>query len=144
MSRPRPPTGSRASPSSPPRLPAAAPTRTTRSLAEARAIVRRKFNKYGNKRTVVDGITFASRKEARRYGELILLQKGRRISGLVCQPVIPLMVAGVRIGKYIGDFAYIEGGRQVIEDTKGIRTPVFNLKWRMVKALCPTVDWRIT
>ena len=77
MSRPRPPTGSRASPPSPP-FSAAAPT----SVAEARALIGRKPGKYGNKKTVVDGITFASKKEARRYGELILLQKGGLISRL--------------------------------------------------------------
>ena len=99
--------------------------------------------KYGNKKTEVDGIRFDSRKEARRYGALCLLQKGRVIKDLAVQPVFPLTVNDVRVGKYIGDFAYIEKGRTVVEDAKGMRTPVFNLKWRMVKALYPEIDWRL-
>ena len=32
------------------------------------------MNKYRNKRTVVDGISFASKREANRYSELALLE----------------------------------------------------------------------
>ena len=42
-----------------------------------------KQNKYGNEKTVVDGITFASRKEASRWQELKMLEKAGEITGLV-------------------------------------------------------------
>lgn len=104
-------------------------------------------SKYGNKRTELDGYKFASKKEARRYAELRLLQTGKVIEGLICQPAYPLMIGKVRVGKYIADFAYLEIAgkhrRVVVEDAKGMRTPVFNLKWRMVKALYPELDWRL-
>jgi hypothetical protein len=100
-------------------------------------------SKYGNQKTELDGKVFASKKEARRYGQLRLLQAGRVIKGLTLQPVFPLEVAGIRVGKYIGDFSYVEADRTVVEDAKGMRTPVFNLKWRMVKALYPDFDWRL-
>ena len=44
-------------------------------------------NKYGNKKTVVDGITFDSRKEAKRYQELKLLEKAGEIKDLRRQVV---------------------------------------------------------
>ena len=110
-------------------------------LALGSAVPRR--SKYGNQKTELDGHKFASKKEARRYAQLRLLQTGKVIYGLACQPVWPLVVNGVRVGKYIGDFAYIEKNRPVVEDAKGMRTPVFNLKWRMVKALYPEIDWRL-
>ena len=104
-------------------------------------------SKYGNKRTELDGFKFASKKEARRYGELRLLQTGKVIRDLKVQPVFPLIVNGERIGKYIGDFRYIEKDSfEVVEDVKGgnaTKTAAWRLKWRMMKALYPWIDWRI-
>ena len=51
-----------------------------------------KAPKYRNIKTVVDGITFDSAKEARRYGELKLLEKSGRISGLEVQPAFRIVV----------------------------------------------------
>lgn len=93
------------------------------------------MNKFHARKTVVDGITFASAKEARRYAELRLLLQAGAISDLVLQPSIPLAVAGVpiryRSGRqavYRGDFSYLEHGRRVVEDTKGVRTRDYKLK----------------
>ncbi len=41
--------------------------------------------KYGNRKVVVDGITFDSKKEAQRYTELKLLEKTGKITGLQLQ-----------------------------------------------------------
>lgn len=100
-------------------------------------------NKFGNKKTEVDGIVFSSKREAGRYAELKLLERGRALSTLTLQPVFPLHVNGLKIGKYVGDFQYVEGDSVVVEDVKGVRTAVFNLKWKMVKALYPRIDWRL-
>jgi hypothetical protein len=88
------------------------------------------MSKYGAKRTTVDGITFHSAGEARRYQELRLLEKAGEISDLELQPVFSLSVMGGEIGKYIADFQYWDTreGAQVVEDFKGFDTPLG--KWK--------------
>ena len=73
-------------------------------------------NKFGAVKTVIDGITFASKKEAERYKILALLESQGKIDNLRLQPRFPLMVNGVKIGYYIADFQYDLSGRQIIED----------------------------
>lgn len=98
-------------------------------------------SKYGAVPTEVDGIRFASKAEAKRYSELKLMERAGEISHLELQPVYPLIVNGVRVGKYIGDFRYrdTKSGRLVHEDRKGVRTPLYRLKKRIVEALYPGV-----
>ena len=92
--------------------------------------------KYHNRLTEVDGITFHSRAEAARYQELRLLERAGEIADLILQPAYPLVVNGVRVGKYVGDFAYTErDGRRVLEDVKGVKTAVYQLKKRLMAAL---------
>lgn len=101
-------------------------------------------SKYGAVKTSVDGIVFASKAEARRWSVLQLRVKAGEICGLLRQPVYRLFVrpfggrdAGelVEVGKYIGDFQYWEGDARVVEDVKGVKTPVYQLKKRIVEAL---------
>jgi dsDNA-binding SOS-regulon protein len=47
-----------------------------------------KYNKYLNKKTEIDGITFASKKEAKRYSELKLLEKAKKIEDLQLQKAL--------------------------------------------------------
>lgn len=98
--------------------------------------------KYRNKKTVVDGINFDSRAESRRYAELKLLERAGKIASLEVHPVFPLVVDGVKVGKYISDFAYFEKSgnahtKKVVEDVKSkpTMTPVYRLKKRLLKAL---------
>ena len=49
------------------------------------------YNKYKNRKVIVDGIKFDSMKEARRYKELKLLERGRAITDLVLQPKYELI-----------------------------------------------------
>jgi hypothetical protein len=86
--------------------------------------------KYGNKKVTVDGIEFDSKKEAQRYCELKLLQRAGVISKLELQKEFELIptqrIDGKvveRACKYKADFAYIQNGRQVVEDVKGYRDP---------------------
>jgi Protein of unknown function (DUF1064) len=93
-------------------------------------------SKYNAKRTEVDGITFASKKEAARYGELKLLQRLNELSELQLQPQFHIVVRGDMCGKYIADFSYKDkAGKQIVEDVKGIKTPVYRLKKKLVEAL---------
>lgn len=98
------------------------------------------MNKFGAVRTTVDGITFDSRREAARYGELSLMLKAGIIRDLTCHPIFPLWVLTptgevVSVGKYVSDFEYYEGDRRVVEDVKGVRTAVYRLKRLMAEAI---------
>jgi len=92
-------------------------------------------NKFGNVRTVVDGRTFDSKKEARRYLELKRLQAAGAITALRLQVRFPLRVNGVAVGKYVADFVYVRDGRRVVEDVKGVRTAVYKLKCKLMLAV---------
>lgn len=102
------------------------------------------MSKLRNRKTVVDGIEFDSRKEARRYTELSLLEKAGAISDLRLQVKYVLIPAQYetyeRYGKrgqrlkdgerliereiaYIADYVYTEDGKTVVEDVKGYRDP---------------------
>lgn len=94
----------------------------------------KKAGKYGNVKTEIDGIEFASRKEAGRYGALKLLQVAGAISDLQIKRRYTLAVNGVRICEYEDDFNYLEKGKRIIEDTKGMRTPLYKLKKKLLKA----------
>ena len=97
------------------------------------------LSKYRAIKTTVDGIIFASKKEAGRYSELKLLERAGLIRDLRLQPVFPIVYNSVKICKYVGDFSYFEGNRFVVEDTKGFRTPVYRLKLRLMAAFYPGI-----
>ncbi len=101
------------------------------------------MSKYGNKKTVIDGITFDSAKEARRYQTLKTLEKTGDVGNIRTQvkyELIPtLRIGGVTHRKcvYIADFVYIDRrtGKTIVEDVKGVKTPVYMLKKRLMKQL---------
>jgi hypothetical protein len=93
-------------------------------------------HKFGAKRTTVDGIEFDSKAEARRYGELRMLEKRGQLRDLELQVRYDLVVNGVKLGFYKADFRYrTPAGAVVVEDVKGVRTPIFALKAKLMKAL---------
>ena len=118
-------------------------------------------HKYRAIKTTVDGITFDSKKEAKRYTELKLLEKTGMITHLELQPTYQITVNGVNICKYKADFRYFtvrqenreqytnskgewivptmtgdkEG--QIVEDVKGFKTPIYRLKKKLVEACYP-------
>lgn len=93
-------------------------------------------SKYGAVKTVVDGRTFHSAKEARRYQELKLLQQAGKIDFINLQPEYLLMVKGVKLGVYRADFVYLdlETNHAVVEDVKGFKTPLYRWKKKHVEA----------
>jgi len=97
-------------------------------------------SKYGAIKTVLNGIRFDSKREAARYWELLLLSRAGKIKNLSLQPVF-IFPCGV---KYKADFQYEEAGQLVAEDSKGFKTPVFNLKARMFKHHFPGIEFKIT
>jgi hypothetical protein len=100
--------------------------------------------KYGAVPTTVDGVRFHSKAEARRYAELKLLERAGEIRELELQPKFPIVAGGrwclkgreKTVCTYIADFRYRRGpkGILVIEDVKGMRTPVYKLKKKLVEA----------
>lgn len=109
------------------------------ALAE-KAAKRRSGNKYGAIPTEVDGIKFASKKEARRYEQLRLRERARDIHDLEVHPAYVLEVNGVRIGRYTADFRYTDAasGEQVVEDVKGGRatkSEAYGLRKRLMLAV---------
>lgn len=107
-------------------------------------------SKYHSKKITVSGITYDSKKEARRHAELQLLERAGHISDLRQQVKFVLIPAqrepdtigprgGVRPGKviekevsYIADFVYTEAGKTVVEDTKGFKTKDYIMKRKMM------------
>ena len=118
-------------------------------------------SKYKAVKTTIDGITFDSKKEAKRYTELKLLEKAGHITHLELQPEYQITINGAKICKYKADFRYFtvraennersynskgewqtptktgdkEG--QIVEDVKGFKTPIYRLKKRLVEASYP-------
>ena len=91
-------------------------------------------SKYHAVKTQVDGITFDSKKEAKRYTDLKFLERTKQIKNLQLQ-VPYILIEKSQYGraiKYVADFVYEENGHQVVEDTKGFRTPVYRLKKRLL------------
>jgi hypothetical protein len=102
-------------------------------------------SKYRAVPVVIHGVRFASKAEARRYQELLLLGMAGEIRNLELQPRFPLHVGGVKVGDYVADFRYEERAgidtvlgcdrwRDVTEDVKGVRTPVYRMKKKHVEA----------
>lgn len=95
-----------------------------------------KPSKYRNKKTEVDGIIFDSKKEAARYQELSLLQQAGEIRGLILQPKFDITVQHTKVCTYKADFEYVDNdGALVVEDAKGIKTPVYRLKKKLMRAV---------
>lgn len=89
--------------------------------------------KFNNRKTVVEGITFDSAKEAARFVELKLLLKAGDIHTLRRQFPYPLNVRipefqSSGIGSYVADFDYFRGEEHITEDVKGFKTPLY--KWK--------------
>lgn len=94
-----------------------------------------KRSKYGAVRVEIDGRWFDSKAEAARFLDLRRLQRAGVITELVCQPVFPVTINGIRVFEYRADFQYTdENGRSRIIDVKGVRTPVYRLKKRIAEA----------
>lgn len=114
-----------------------------------------KFSKYSNKKSIFNGMTFDSKKELRRYKELLLLKEAGKIQNLQTQVKFVLIPTqreassevykkGPNVGKlkpgkviekecaYIADFVYSENGKMIVEDTKGVKTKEYIIKRKLM------------
>lgn len=91
-------------------------------------------NKYGAVRETVDGYHFDSGAEAKHYRDLKLRVLAGEISDLRVHPRYPIRVNGQLICTYVADFAYIEGETCIVTDVKGVPTPLYALKKKLLRA----------
>lgn len=95
--------------------------------------LRHKFNAVSVHR---DNYRFSSKKEARRYDELILLKRSGDVLFFMMQP--PFYMPGA---KYVGDFLiFWADGTVTLEDVKGVRTPTFIMKKKMMAIHYPHIE----
>lgn len=101
------------------------------------------YTKYKNRVVTIDGHCFPSAHEAARYRELRLLARARQIDDLRMQVkfvLIPAQYEGdgrkrrciERECTYIADFVYIENGKTIVEDAKGVRTKDYIIKRKLM------------
>lgn len=93
-----------------------------------------KRNKHGAVKKDIDGLTFASTGEAWHYASLRLRAQTHEITELRMQVPFSLDVNGVHICEYIADFTYMHGGVFVVEDFKGYKTRLYELKKKLMLA----------
>lgn len=97
--------------------------------------------KYANQRVEIDGQVFDSKAEARYWGHLQIRLKAGEISNLRRQvpfELAPAVVIGGRKRpplRYVADFVWEEGGREVVADVKGCVVDVFRVKRHLMKAV---------
>ena len=99
------------------------------------------MSKYNSRKTVINDITFDSKKEAKRYVELKKKQDEGKITDLRLQvpfelvPSFTIEIDGKkrkrRNIRYIADFTYYENGQKVVEDVKGRKTEIYKLKKKL-------------
>jgi hypothetical protein len=97
----------------------------------------KKSPKYKAKRTAACGVMFDSAAEARRFTALSAMRQRGEIGPIELHPVF-VLAPGVLVPgetrkrpalRYVADFAYTDQhGARVIEDVKGVETPVFRIK----------------
>lgn len=112
----------------------------TLSRAEGRALLanKPKRNKYGNKRVVVDGIRFDSKREAAYYGELQQRALAGEVSAVELQTPFALVGPdGLLLTTYKADFCFWDHreDRFRVIDVKGVETKEFRIKKRLMKSL---------
>lgn len=110
------------------------------TVRDAHAIVEAMYprkNKYRSRKVSMGGISFDSKKEARQWGLLVQMQALGRIRDLRRQVTYRLEVNGTLICSYRADFVYFdcEENREVVADAKGMKTPEYKLKKKMMKAI---------
>lgn len=112
------------------------------------------MNKYHSRKITIGGIAFDSKKESKRWQELCLLQRAGQITDLQRQVKFVLIPTqyekfprhskktgkrlkdGIRTLEqecsYVADFVYMKDGKQVVEDTKGVKTKDYIIKRKLM------------
>jgi len=99
-----------------------------------------KRHKYNAKKVTINGTTFDSAKEAKRFLELQLLEQHGIIQNLSLQPSFEIVITK----KYKADFQYTEDGQTIIEDVKGFLTKEYITKRKFFRKQYPNLVHRET
>lgn len=98
-------------------------------------------NKFNAKKTEFMGIKFDSKWEAERYGQLVAMERAGIVRNLERQVRYNILVNEQKICQYVADFVYEDLGfnkdkcEKIVEDAKGVETPEFKLKKKLMKAV---------
>lgn len=109
-----------------------------------------KQNKYKNKKVSVNGKIFDSKKEAKRYCELIKLEQAGLIKDLETQKKFLLLDTFKKNGKtykqisYYADFVYFDiySKKTIVEDIKAskyFKTDVYKIKKKLFEFIYPNL-----
>ena len=98
------------------------------------------MSKYGNKKVHTEDGDFDSQREYLRWCELKLMQRAHLISDLKRQvpfELIPVQKDSTgkvveRKCEYVADFVYTLDGKTVVEDSKGMKTPEYIIKRKLM------------
>lgn len=105
-----------------------------------------KRTKFHNVKVEIDGHRFDSKREGARYRELKLMEKAGMIRNLRLQVPFPLMVNQELVCKYVADFTYDEeiewaagkSWQPIVEDVKGMKTAIYQIKKKLLRAIYGT------
>lgn len=112
----------------------------------------KKGNKFGAKKTIIDGIKFDSKREAAYYGQLKIMKRGGLIQSFERQISFDLLAAGLDprtetypcVAKHIVDFLVtMIDGRQEVHEVKGMETAIWRLKVKIFKANYPDIKYKV-
>lgn len=92
-------------------------------------------NKYGARAVITEEGRFASQKEYRDWCHLKLQERAGMITRLKRQVKFDITYRGQKICSYTADAIYYRNGQRVVVDSKGVKTPVYRLKKRLMKVL---------
>ena len=114
--------------------PTKSPKLTSSQILAAALKSAKKPSKYGNKKCKIGDESYRSQREAKRHQSLLYAERLGLIANL--RREVPFVLAlAVKINgrtkpalRYFADFVYDEKGAQVVEDAKGMRTAVYNIK----------------
>ena len=106
-----------------------------------------KRSKYGNTKTVINGIVFDSKKESDRFLELAMLEKAGVIKNLERQKRFQIVpkTKDEKAVYYIADFVYEQEGKLIAEDVKSIATKknsTYIIKRKLFKYLYKDYEFR--
>ena len=106
------------------------------TAAEYRALPKAKRLKYRNVPTMYNGVRYDSKKEAEQAKRLDLLIEGGYVRSWQRQVRYRIVVNGMRVCTYVCDFLVtMADGEVEVMDVKGFKTPSYNLKKKLMKAV---------
>ncbi|MXN51887.1 DUF1064 domain-containing protein [Shinella sp. AETb1-6] len=109
----------------------------TREQGQALLSSKPKRSKYGAEKTLLDGILFDSKAEARFYADLKVRERAGEVTDIELQRGYDLAPNGVHVAFYVADFVFFDRTvcRRRVVDVKGApATPAFRLKAKLMKA----------